>query len=526
MEENPINLFNDSPEITTYKEQCDLLKMISIPSFGIYSNDYAFLEQILILKKNSCPNNLPQKAKNQINYLRNKYPEVKPEYFHITLSSEILFNISPQNINSFSYTALNFISHPYIFYNCQLNREHKSDIFCAAYTDEQEIDTIKQENGDSHLRVNPECNMDDWQLKREVYIHLSNDNYPSLSPNNCHLLINLNSQFINFYVITCGTYHGKIVKIFVGNFVIIPNISNSILFNDIYKSMLLQKKKENLINDLIIFKNKYNDLVNYILNYYINEITLNAKNIEQIKKYITKSFSIIFELVDITEEEKKKELENISTYYYNNITNYINHLYPNSEKISPIFGEKALENSLKNNYIEELLLKYVKYNTNRVNCIISNMISFITDDEDALLIIQNKSNEKYDKEISQNLKFFYSDKLGINEIQLEEIRNNFGEEKREKKCNPNIEILINICKCINNKENINIDELDDIIKIYLFYIVWEYKGKVMGVHDNFGKMSFMNINEIDQKFFCNDEDKINCCQKLIQLLVEVDEKNF
>jgi len=226
MEENPINLFNDSPEITTYKEQCDLLKMISIPSFGIYSNDYAFLEQILILKKNSCPNNLPQKAKNQINYLRNKYPEVKPEYFHITLSSEILFNISPENINSFSYTALNFISHPYIFYNCQLNREHKSDIFCAAYTDEQEIDTIKQENGDSHLRVNPECNMDDWQLKREVYIHLSDDNYPSLSPNNCHLLINLNSQFINFYVITCGTYHGKIVKIFVGNFVIIPNISN------------------------------------------------------------------------------------------------------------------------------------------------------------------------------------------------------------------------------------------------------------------------------------------------------------
>ena len=230
--------------------------------------------------------------------------------------------------------------------------------------------------------------------------------------------------------------------------------------------------------------------------------------------------------MDITEEEKKKELENISNFYYNNITNYINHLYPNSEKISPIFGEKALENSLKNNYIEELLLKYVKYNTNRVNNIISNMISFITDDEDALLIIQNKSNEKYDKEISQNLKFFYSDKLGINEIQLEEIRNNFAEEKREKKCNPNIEILINICKCINNKENINIDELDDIIKIYLFYIVWEYKGKVMGVHDNFGKMSFMNINEIDQKFFCNDEDKINCCQKLIQLLVEVDERNF
>ena len=42
------NLFKDSLEITTYNEQCKLLNMISIPSFGIYSDDYAFLEQILI----------------------------------------------------------------------------------------------------------------------------------------------------------------------------------------------------------------------------------------------------------------------------------------------------------------------------------------------------------------------------------------------------------------------------------------------------------------------------------------------
>ena len=39
-----------SQNLSIYTEQCDLLKMISIPTFGIYSNDYAFLEQILILK--------------------------------------------------------------------------------------------------------------------------------------------------------------------------------------------------------------------------------------------------------------------------------------------------------------------------------------------------------------------------------------------------------------------------------------------------------------------------------------------
>ena len=206
MEEFQENIFKKNSEITTYNNQCDLLKMISIPSFGIYSNDYAFLEQILILHKKLAPADLPPKVKSQIDYLGNKHPEVIPEYFHITLSSSILFTFSPENINSFSYTALNYISHPYIFYNCQLNREHKSDVYCAAYLDENEFDTIKQIDGDTHLRVNPDCNIDDGQLKREVYIHLSGDGYPSLSPNNCQLLINLNSQFINFYVITCGSY--------------------------------------------------------------------------------------------------------------------------------------------------------------------------------------------------------------------------------------------------------------------------------------------------------------------------------
>ena len=48
----------------------------------------------------------------------------------------------------------------------------------------------------------------------------------------------------------------------------------------------------------------------------------------------------------------------------------------------------------------------------------------------------------------------------------------------------------------------------------------------MGVHNDFGRISFMNINEIDKKYFCNDQDKINVCQQLIQLLANVDEKNF
>ena len=515
----------DNSEITTYKEQCDLLKMISIPSFGIYSNDYAFLEQILILKKNTIPNNLPLHVKEQIAYLNNKYPDLKPEFFHITLSSSILFSITPENINPYSYTALNFISHPYIFYNCQLNREHKSDIYCASYINNLELNTIKEQEGNTHLRLNPKCNIDDDQLKREVYIHLSGDGYPSLSPNNCQLLINLNSQIINFYVITCGTYYGKIVKCFVGNYVIIPNSHNSILFSNIYRSLLMQKNKEKLIIDLILFRNKYNDTFNYILNYYINEITKNSKNLDDIRNYIIKAFSLIFDLFDSEKNENKKALDNISNYYYNNIINFITNLYPKGCNVSPNFGEKILENSLKNNYIEELFLKYIQYNTNRMNNIILDMIYYIYDNEDMLFYLQNQSNEKY-QEILPNLKIFWSDKLNINLDKLEEIRNLYREENRIKKNNPNLEILLNICKSIKDKKNININDLDEIIRTYLFYIVWEKKGKICGVHNDFGRISFMRINEIDNKFFCNDDERISCCEELIEYIMNADEKHY
>ena len=520
---NPDNLNDENlQEITTYKEQCDLLKMISIPSFGIYSDDYAFLEQILILKKNSIPKTLPLNVEKQIKYLKEKYPDLKPEFFHITLSSSTLFTITPENINPYSYTALNFISHPYIFYNCKLDKEHKSDIYCASYIDENEIDTIKEAEGNTHLRVNPMCNIDDEQLKREVYIHLSGDGYPSLSPNNCQLLINLNSQIINFYVITCGTYIGKIVKCFVGNYIIIPNSDNSILFNDINKSLLIQKNKEKLISDLILFRNKYNDTLKYVLYFYLNNITKNAKNIEDIRNYIVKAFSIIFEL----KNENKKEMENISNYYFNNLITFINNLYPNSYQVSNNFGIKILENSLKSNYIEEYFIKYIQYNLHRLNNIILNMIYFIFDNEEILFYLQNKSSEEYTNNILPNIKHFYSNKLNIDINELEKIKDSYSEENRIHKNNPNIKILENICKSIQNKEKININELDDIIKTYLFYKVWENKGKICGVHDDFGRISFMRINEIHDKYFCNDEERIKCCQEIIKCLIEAEKKHY
>ena len=106
------------------------------------------------------------------------------------------------------------------------------------------------------------------------------------------------------------------------------------------------------------------------------------------------------------------------------------------------------------------------------------------------------------------------------------MKHSLMEENRIKKENPNIEILLNICECIKTKEDIStqMNKLDKIIKYYLFYIVWEYKGKICGVHKDFGRISFMRINEIDKKYFCTDDERINCCQELIQYLINAEDK--
>ena len=525
-----LNDEEDDKEIETYSNKCELLKMITVPTFGKYSEDYSFLEQILILKSPSKFENMPEIMQKKLDNLKQKYPKVEPEYFHITLGNVL---IRPSNIDELkdSFEVLNLLAHPYIFYNCSLNKEHRSEIYCAAFTDENEIGTIKQREGADTLRLNPDCNLDDNQLKRDIILHMSHDGYASLSPNNCSILINFNAQIINFYVIVCGTYGGQIVKCFVGNYVIIPNAQNSVMFGDLYDIIMKDKKKYNVAQELIILKNKFKEYMNYIYNFGLNEIS-KLDNIENVKFCILKAFSFIFDFSSSEDDENskkvhEKELNNMEAFYYYNFLNYIGTLYEFSSKIDPNFNEKLVISSIKNKYIEELLIKYREYNLQRFNNIISNYGFCLYANKEDFDDLQDKVNIKYEQDILPNLKEFFCDKLNLEEQNLDEIKDSYNEENRNPMDNPNISVLINMCNSISNGEDINNDlkQLDDIIRKYLYFIVWDYKNRPDGVHFDFGRVSFLNI-EIDGKYFCNKEDKINCCQKLIRFLEKVDEKKY
>jgi len=520
----------DDQEIETYSKKCDLLNMITVPTFGKYSVDYSFLEQILILKSPKRFENMPEIMKNKLDNLKKNYPEVEPEYFHITLGNILIKPSKVEELND-SFECLNLLCHPYIFYDCSLNKEHHSEIYCAAFTDQYEIGTIKQGEGIDILRVNPECNLDDNQLKREIILHMSSDGYASLSPNNCAILINLNAQMINFYVIVCGTYGGKIVKCFVGNYVIIPNAQNSVMFGDLYDKIMKDKKKKNLAKELIILRNKFKSYMNYIYNFGLNEISRSDK-IEEVKSCILKAFSFIFDYSSSEDDENskkihEKELINMQAFYYYNFINYVGTLYEYGSKIDSNFSEKMVINSIKMKYIEELVIKYREYNLKRFNNIISNYGFCLCGNEEEFNDLQDKANLLFEQDILPNLKDFFCDKLNLEEENLEEIKDIYNEENFELRNNPNIEILINICNSIKNDEDINDDlnKLDEIIKKYLYFIVWDYKNRPENVHYDFGRVSFLNI-EIDGKYFCNKEDKINCCQKLIRYLEKPNEINY
>ena len=521
---------DDDKEIETYSNKCELLKMITVPTFGKYSVDYSFLEQILILKSPSPFENMPDIMKNKLDNLKQRYPKVEPEYFHITLGNTL---IKPSNVDDLknSFECLNLLCHPYIFYNCSLNKEHRSEIYCAAFTDENEIGTIKQADGNDILRVNPECNLDDNQLKREIILHMSNDGYASLSPNNCAIMINFNSQIINFYVIVCGTYGGQIVKCFVGNYVIIPNAQNSVLFGELYDKIMKDKKKKNVAQELIILKNKFKEYMNYIYNFGLNEIS-KLDNIENIKSCILQAFKIIFDFSSSEDDENslkihEKELINMQAFYYYNFLNYIGTLYEFSSRIDSNFNEKLVISSIKNKYIEELLIKYREYNIKRFSDIISNYGFCLYENKEEFDNLQDKVNIHFEQDILPNLKDFFCDQLNLEEENLVEIKDSYSEESRNHMDNPNISILINMCNSIRNDEDIkkDLDQLDEIIRKYLYFIVWDYKNRPEGVHYDFGRVSFLNI-EIDGKYFCNKEDQINCCQKLIRCLEKIDEKIY
>jgi hypothetical protein len=295
----------------TYSKENSLLKMIAIPSFGVYSPNYSFYIPFNILYHEKITQNIfnsfPDLMRQHVNDLHNKF-KVKFDYFVISLDGGFIHSKYKHNTHE-GFLRVNYVAHPYIFYDISnLSKDHNSYMLSALYTNLGDSDSyIKEINEESGLKINPEIFLHDMN-KKEIILHKSNDNFPALSPNNCAILVNLNLSFFSFYNITAVFYDNKIVKFCVTQFNIF-NRNDFLLINPLINSL----NKSAIINNenvkKVLFDLVYNKhMVIFILNTLFGYICTKIQNLENEKEIL----EMIKNILNLTHIKAKFENNKIN----------------------------------------------------------------------------------------------------------------------------------------------------------------------------------------------------------------------
>ena len=512
-------------------KQCSLLNMPAIPTFGIYDrNEYLLMEPIHIIKSQKMmPDNLPPSLFQNIKTLFQKYRQIIPEFYHITLNANNLYINSNERIIETNLIRINLVAHPYIFSNPNFTQTSKTHINCAIFKEKDELETIIESNEKNGLKINPECDIISLSLNREIKIEIEkNTKKINIEPNNCSFLINLNCQLINFYCIVLGTHNNKVTKCFVGNYVIMPNYMNSHILKIFSDSLLNYKDNNELFQSLITSQLLYNDTFMGILFYFLDKIiknNINSKSIEDIKMVFIKAFKLIFEfnVNNVNQKDHDQDLYNIGNYYFEYIKKFINYIYEGSNFVEN-FSENILLCSLKNKYIIEIIIKYIDFHLSRINNIICSYFDYYNDNINLKALKEESS--KIHK--NNNWKMFednFCKKLNINKIDFERAISFFINKNRKKIPNHNIELFDKLCKGLLETQNIDInvlEQIDEPIRNYFYYHIWVYKGKLSGIHKNFGKYSFLCSDKIKSIYHCQSDERYNFSEKLKIVLIEAD----
>ena len=512
-------------------KQCSLLNMSAIPTFGIYDrNDYLLMEPFHIIKsQRMMPDNLPPSLFQNIKILFQKYKKIIPEFYHITLDANRLYSSSNERIIETNMIRINLVAHPYIFCNSNITQTSITHINCAIFKENDELETILESNEEDGIKINPEYEITSSKLNREIKIEIvQNNKNLYLEPNNCSFLINLNSQLINFYCIVLGTHNNIVTKCFIGNYVIMPNAFNSHLLKNISQNLLNYQNNNELFLNLLIGQLSYNDSVMGILFYFLDIIiknNSNKRNIEGIKIFFIKGFKLIYEFDtnNINHKDHEQDLYNIGNFYFEQIKKFINYIYEGSSYIEN-FSEKVLLCSLKDNYIIEIIIKYIDFHLSRINNIIcsyfdyfNKRVNFTSLKEEASKIHKEK-NWKMIHEI-------YCKQLNINKKDFDKAISYFINKNRKKIVNHNIELFDRLCKGLLDNQNIDekiLEEIDEPIKEYFYYHIWVYKGQLKGIHKNFGEYSFLCSNKIKSIYHCQTDERYNFSDRMKSILIEAD----
>ena len=513
-----------------------LMNIPAVPTFGVYDPySYLLMQQIHIKKsQNIMPNNLPSNIIKQIKILSEKFPNLIPEFYHITLNAhEIYHNNNERKIET-NLIRVNLVAHPYIFNNSKITRTSKTHMNCAIYKSPDELDVINELSEEiSCLKINPNCDITSLELNREIKLEINQQKQKMmLEPNNCAFLLNLNSRIFNFYCIVIGTHNGNPTKCFVGNYVIITNGLKTTILNSFIQKLVNYNNIKDLYSSILLNQMLYNDSFMFFIFYIIDKIVNKSKNkewnINEIKDLFINNLKLFFDFdYDkniISQKEHETDLINICNYYFNHVKNYINFLYQGSNFI-PNFSENILLCNIKNKYISEILRKYIDFHLSLLNNIFYSYSGYFSEEID-FTNLKEELMAKHKKEIWPKYKERYCKELKINTKDFDKIIITFVDKNWKKIENKNINLFKEIHDAIlDNKEVESIlDKIDEPIREYFFYYIWVFRGQLRGIHKNFGKYSFLCSDKIKKIYHCKQEQKLMFCQKMIQVITEADEQ--
>jgi hypothetical protein len=64
-------------------------------------------------------------------------------------------------------------------------------------------------------------------------------------------------------------------------------------------------------------------------------------------------------------------------------------------------------------------------------------------------------------------------------------------------------------------------ELPKTIQNYIFFKVWEAKGSILGVHNDFGKLSFFHSSMLSTNYYCTKEEQTELLLILNNIIEEI-----
>ena len=514
--------------LNNYKKQCEILQMYSIPYFGTYDIEYNFINPILCLENPTMPKNLPKNINKKITSTLNKY-NIPFNFFHITADASSLYNKSNQRIIECNEVRLNLVPHSFIFQNLKnkLTSDYEITVFPCLFKFKNDFDIIKETEENDNLIINPKCELYDKKLERRIILHRTKEGDPAISPNNISILFNLNCQIIHFYLIILGTNRGKISNGCCCEYVIMPNAFNCKLFMDMNISFMNAINVENILENIYKCKLIYNDNFKNIIQYFLYEIIYNYKQNrslikdEWFKNFFINGFKNIFDFGDnglVNEDIHNIDINNMCEFYYNYLLIFIANLFGDEELKIEKYAIDIINCSLKDYYIVDIIGKFINFHLSRINKIFNSYQNYIEYFQ-LFDVIKENARIEYINYIWPNQKEFLCSFLGINISDFETKTNEIKAQKKNK--NKNIDEFYKISNNLLNNGKISQKEMNKIdfpFLNFMYYRVWELRGKIKGVHKHFGKYSFNQDYTISLCYHCQNDERyellIDMAQKI------------